>query len=258
MEESPQTLLESYHLLSYDTLDSTNEEAKRLAGGGATHGAVIWSLAQEAGKGRMGREWVSPEGNLYVSFLLRAAEDMPTNTQLAFVSALAVRDTLASILPDEGATLSCKWPNDILLGDKKIAGVLLESFAGLSEESSEAEWVVVGIGVNVDSHPENVRTPATSLRGEGVDLISAKIVLSRLVYHFIMHYDAWKNDGYEAIRKAWQDSAYKINTRIRMEVGDEAFEGIYQGIDTQGRVRLCCDDGEELHLSAGDIHFLDV
>ena len=120
-------LLNDYHLLSFDELDSTNEEAKRLAKGGGHHGAVIWAKRQTAGKGRLGRTWVSSQGNLYVSILLQPEKPLKELGQLSFVAAVAAIEALDALLPP-GKRLQCKWPNDILLSGKKVGGILLESF----------------------------------------------------------------------------------------------------------------------------------
>ena len=103
-------LIESYHLLSYDTIDSTNEEARRLAEGGGSHGAVIWAKRQTAGRGRMGREWISAEGNLYVSVLLRPEMPLALCSQLSFVAAVAAAETVEGIVP-QPKDIACKWPN---------------------------------------------------------------------------------------------------------------------------------------------------
>src|SRR6185369_15125350 len=128
MKKSIKNLLNDYHLLSYDELDSTNEEAKRLAEGGGAHGAVIWAKRQTEGRGRMGRLWVSAEGNLFCSILLNPQCEQEICAQLSFVAAVAAAEALNSIIPDDEEKISCKWPNDILLGSKKIGGILLESF----------------------------------------------------------------------------------------------------------------------------------
>src|ERR1700733_4426211 len=122
----PSNLLNDYHLLSFDTLDSTNEEAQRLAKGGGCHGAVIWAKKQTEGKGRMGRSWISSDGNLFVSVLLQPDKPLREFTQLSFVAAVATLESLEPLL--EKGKLQCKWPNDILLDGKKVGGILLESF----------------------------------------------------------------------------------------------------------------------------------
>ena len=167
MKKQQSNLLNDYHLLSFDALDSTNEEAKRLARGGGCRGAVIWAKKQSEGKGRMGRSWVSSEGNLFVSVLLQPEKPLKEFAQLSFVTAVAVIESLEALLA-EGHALQCKWPNDILLNGRKLGGILLESFQ--TGEGSQP-WVVVGVGVNVDSYPPRTEFPATCLKEAGVELV---------------------------------------------------------------------------------------
>ena len=248
------TLMDDYHLLSYDVLDSTNEEAKRLAEGGASHGAVIWARKQTAGRGRMGREWVSPEGNLYVSVLLSPEQTLEICSQLSFVAAVAAAETLQAILPEEGG-ITCKWPNDILFAGRKLGGILLESFTipGAGEEARP--WVVVGMGINIDHFPEHVIFPATCLRAAGVELISAKIVLSRLIYNFIHRYDEWAREGFKPIQKLWIDHAYRLGHPTEVLVGDKQYHGIFDGIDAAGRLLLRQPSGAVTGITAGDVFF---
>src|SRR5271154_795990 len=117
-------LLNDYHLLSFDALDSTNEEARRLANGGGCHGAVIWAKRQTEGKGRLGRVWISSEGNLFVSVLLQPDKPLKEFSQLSFVTAVAALEALEALIP-EGRKLTCKWPNDILIDGRKLGGILL-------------------------------------------------------------------------------------------------------------------------------------
>ncbi len=246
-------LIEDYHLLSYDVLDSTNEEAKRLAGGGASHGAVIWAKKQTAGRGRMGREWVSPEGNLYVSVLLSPDKDLATCSQLSFVTAVAVAETLDVIVSDDAA-ISCKWPNDILYDGKKLGGILLESFT-TPDVKKDKQWVVVGVGINIDHFPEHVMFPATCLRDAGVEIISAKIVLSRFIYNFIHRYDAWAKKGFKEVQKEWISRAYRLGHPTEVMVGDKQLKGIFDGIDSAGRLLLKQESGAVTGISAGDVFF---
>ena len=247
-------LIEDYHLLTYDVLDSTNDEAKRLAGGGASHGAVIWAKRQTNGRGRMGRDWISPEGNLYVSFLLKPEKKLEECSQLSFVAALAVAETLEAMVAD-AYDIHCKWPNDILLKSRKIAGILLESFNTQERLATSDRWIVVGIGINIESHPDHVLFPATSLRDVGVELVSAKIVLSRLVYNFMQHYDAWMKKGFGEVRKAWMARAYKLGHTVELMQGDTLHEGVFEGIDEQGAIVLRSDDGI-VPLTAGDVQLV--
>jgi BirA family biotin operon repressor/biotin-[acetyl-CoA-carboxylase] ligase len=250
---APQSLLNDYHLLTYDVLDSTNSEAKRLAGGGASHGAVIWGKRQTAGRGRMGRDWVSAEGNLFATVLLSPNAKLAECAQLSFVAATAVADTLEAIVPD-ASRIRCKWPNDVLVAGKKISGILLESFT-TKELVSERQWVAVGIGVNVDSFPEHVLFPATCLREAGVELISAKIVLSRLVHNFIARYDQWEREGFKAIERAWLARAYHLNDEVEVIVGEDRLSGVFSGIDAQGQLLLRTGNKQYVPVAAGDVFY---
>lgn len=248
-------LLNDYHLLSYDELDSTNEEARRLAEGGGAHGAVIWAKRQTAGRGRMGRLWVSAEGNLFCSVLLTPNCDQETAAQLSFVSAVAVVETLKPII-SEDSELSCKWPNDVLLNGKKVGGILLESFETADMTPGQdrmVRWVVAGIGINIDSCPENTDLKATYLKEAGVEIISAKIVLSRFIHHFITEYDIWAKKGFAPIRKRWMEYAFKLDKAIEVRLPKETYTGIFEGIDTSGHLLLKPRSGKRMAISAGDV-----
>jgi BirA family transcriptional regulator, biotin operon repressor / biotin---[acetyl-CoA-carboxylase] ligase len=242
-------LLNDYHLLSFDSLDSTNEEGKRLAKGGGCHGAVIWAKHQSEGRGRMGRSWVSADGNLFVSVLLQPEKPIQELGQLSFVAAISVIESLEALLPP-GNKLQCKWPNDVLLNDKKLGGILLESFqAG----DSDKPWVVVGIGVNVDNFPPRTEFPATCLKDAGVELVSAKIILSRFIHHFIDCYNTWNEKGFTPMRKKWSAVAWGLETRICARLPDGNIEGICQGIDGNGSLELKLDNGKKHLVHAGDV-----
>ena len=247
-------LLNDYHLLSYDVLDSTNEEARRLAGGGASHGAVIWAKRQTAGRGRMGREWVSAEGNLFTSVLLSPDCSMEICSQLSFVAAAAVAETLAGIVASPEKT-TCKWPNDVLYDGKKIGGILLESVTSPESVGLAHPWVAVGVGINVESFPEHVMFPATCLRDAGVEIISAKIVLSRFIFNFIHFYDQWVAQGFAPIEKEWVKRAHHIGKAVEVIVGEEQLNGVFAGIDSAGRLLLRDKKSKITGITAGDVFY---
>lgn len=242
-------LLDDYHLLSFDTLDSTNEEAKRLAKAGGAHGAVVWAKKQTGGKGRMGREWVSQPGNLFVSILLKPEKPMAELSQLSFVASIAVVEALAALF-EKDHKLACKWPNDVLLDGKKLSGILLESFPC---EIDGKQWVVVGVGVNVDSYPNQVQYPATCLTEAGVELVSAKIVLSRFIHHFIECYNEWSNKGFAPIRRRWLSYAWGLKKEITARLPDEEIAGIFQDIDASGSLIVKDKKGHKNIVHAADI-----
>lgn len=249
----PVPLLESYHLLSYESLDSTNEEAKRLAIGGGGHGAVIWAKRQEAGKGRMGRTWISQDGNLFVSLLLSppvAQEDWP---QLSFAAVLAAADAVQPLLP-QGEELNVKWPNDLLLNGRKLGGILLEAFNTPAKDGKPAKnWVVVGVGINIENCPPDAEIPATHLKAAGVEIVSAKIVLSRFIHHFMQRYDAWCVKGFKPIRTDWLKIAHAKGTPMRARLMNETIHGTFQGLDEAGGCKLKLDSGKERVVTAGDV-----
>lgn len=243
-------LLKDYHLLSFDSLDSTNEEAKRLARAGGGHGAVIWAKRQSEGKGRMGRTWLSSEGNLFVSVLLQPQKPMAELAQLSFVAAIAALESVAPLLSDN-TLLQTKWPNDILLSGRKFGGILLESF---HTDNSDYPWVVVGLGINVDSYPPRTEFPATCLKEAGVELVSAKIILSRFIHHFIERYDEWNSKGFAGIRKCWLPHAWNLNKPIVARLPDGKMEGIFEGIDANGSLLLTLDNGRKQAIHAADVY----
>lgn len=241
-------LLNDYHLLSFETLDSTNEEAKRLAAAGGGHGAVIWAKQQTAGKGRLGRNWVSTEGNLFVSVLLQPEKPLAEASQLSFVAAVAMMESIEDVLP-KGKEIFCKWPNDIIVGGKKLGGILLESL----QVPDGGKWVVVGVGLNIESHPPRTDFPATCLKKAGVELISAKIILSRFIHHFIQWYNTWNAEGFDPVRKAWLEAAWNIGKPVTARLSDEEIVGVAEGIDTQGALILKTKDGKKRHILAADV-----
>jgi len=242
------TLLNDYHLLAYDVLDSTNEEAKRLAHKGESHGAVIWAKKQTAGRGRMDRVWESREGNLFVSVLLAPACDLARCAELGFVAALAVRDAIVPLLPDS-ANIQFKWPNDLLIGERKAGGILLETFT----PPGGALWAIVGMGLNIDSAPAETIFPATYLTNEGVELVSAKIVLSRFIHHFVLRYNQWTQKGLAPLRKEWLKHAWRLGESVRIALPNEELTGVFEGMEPGGSLVLALDNGGRQVIPAGDL-----
>ncbi|MBT3359494.1 MAG: biotin--[acetyl-CoA-carboxylase] ligase, partial [Rhodospirillales bacterium] len=178
------TLPNGFHLIELGAVGSTNDEAKSLAINGANDGTVVRAASQTAGRGRHGRTWVSELGNLYFSLLVRPACPPQQAVQLSFVTAVALAETLSEHLP-KTVPVTCKWPNDILVGCKKIAGMLLES-APLGDGA--LDWLVIGIGLNVGGHPSDVMYPATSVHAAGAPDVAA----DELLAHFCRRFAHWR------------------------------------------------------------------
>jgi BirA family transcriptional regulator, biotin operon repressor / biotin---[acetyl-CoA-carboxylase] ligase len=242
-----------YRLVAYESVGSTNDEAKRLARDeGAAHGTLVWSLKQEAGRGRRGRVWTSPEGNLYASLILRPSCPAATAAQLSFVTAGALADAVQPLLPE--AEACCKWPNDLLLDNAKAAGILLESE---TDGAGGVEWLVLGVGVNVQHHPTDAGYPATSLSNEGARVIDPGLVLVRFVQAFQSWYKVWTDEGFGAIREGWLQYARGLGQQITVRLDRETLIGVFADLDGDGALLLDLPSGERRRITAGDVFFPD-
>ncbi|MBL6933533.1 MAG: biotin--[acetyl-CoA-carboxylase] ligase [Rhodospirillales bacterium] len=237
-----------YKLLSYDSIDSTNEEAKRLAADGAPEGIVVWAREQTAGRGRRGREWVSKAGNLYCSLLLRPNCHAFKAMQLSFIASLAMADTAASVLP-KGTFVNCKWPNDVLVEGRKISGILLES---KTVPLGGMDWLVIGVGLNIKHYPEDVEFPATSLDREGAKDVTPEILLENFTRRFLAGYVTWKNLGFQPTRKAWLRRAAWLGQEITVRLERETLKGEFKALDKDGALILL-HEGNERRITAGDV-----
>lgn len=239
-------------LHAYEELASTNDRARELAEEGAAHGEVVIAERQTAGRGRRGRPWVSPaRKNLYFSVVLRP--DLPTARapELTLVASLAVCDALRQAGVDAGI----KWPNDVLAGGRKIAGILTE----LAAEPDRVHWVVVGVGVNVNAtaedFPEELRGEATSVlleRGEPAPrALFAVACLSALEGWLDVH----EEQGFAPIREAWRERSVTLGREVRVRVDEGELTGTAEDIDAAGALLVRTRAGVERVL-AGDVQLL--
>lgn len=234
-----------FTLVSLDSVESTNEEALRLARSGAPAGSVVWARRQTAGRGRRGRAWDSPAGNLYCSVVLRPRS--ANAAQVSFVAAIAVADALAALGCRVAPTL--KWPNDVLMGGRKIGGILLESSP---MRRDEVAVTVVGTGVNVATHPDD---GSTALRNEGVD-VEVETVLSGYLRHLALWLERWQGEGFAPVRTAWLDRATGVGTAIEVRLHTETLPGVFTGLDEDGVLLLETASGLR-RISAGDVFLTD-
>jgi BirA family transcriptional regulator, biotin operon repressor / biotin---[acetyl-CoA-carboxylase] ligase len=252
---SPSPKLPSgYRLLRLETVDSTNAEARRRAEAGEPGPLWIWSARQSAGRGRNGRSWQSQPGNLFTSLLIGLSCPLQTASQLALLAGVAAYDTAAKLLPEElRSELLLKWPNDVLLKDCKLAGMLLES---ANDPTSKRCKVVIGTGLNLASHPDDLPQPATDLASHGA-AVSTAIALETLAAVT----DAWltrwaEGVSFQTVRRAWLDRAGPTGRPLRVRLGGvEETEGTFAGLDSGGALRLLMSDGAERRGAAGDVFF---
>ena len=244
----------SFRLVTLERCASTNEEARLLAEQGAAEGTLVWAREQSAGRGRRGRTWRSPRGNLYLSLLLCPAVPLAEAACLGMVAAVAVGEALSGLLPPH-AEIRFKWPNDVLVGGRKLAGILLESG---STAADRLAWLIVGIGVNIASHPPDAAFPATSLAAEGGVGSSVEAVLEAVSGSLARWLDAWRAHGFAPAREAWLARAWRRGETIELRLEDATLAGRFDGLDPAGALLLALSDGTRRRISAGDVMGLPV
>ncbi|GLV20742.1 biotin--[acetyl-CoA-carboxylase] ligase [Sphingobium sp. TomMM35A] len=213
-----------------------------LADQGVAEGTWLRAGRQVGGRGRMGRTWESPTGNLYCSTLVRLRAGDPPAHLLALVAANAVH---ALVAPSCDGQARIKWPNDVLVDGAKIAGILLER-AG--------DAIVVGIGINVVDHPAGLDRPVTSLAAQGAADAEAGALLERLAQLFGHWLAVWRAQGLEPVRAHWLLNAHPTGTAMRVVQPDgETIEGAFDTLDQQGMLILRLANGETRAIHAGDI-----
>jgi BirA family biotin operon repressor/biotin-[acetyl-CoA-carboxylase] ligase len=248
MSEAALALPASYRLHRYEVVGSSNAEAKALARAGAPQGTLVWAGEQTAGRGRRGRSWASPPGNLYLSLVLRPGGTPARAAQLGFVAALGLGDALIA-LAGEALRLRYKWPNDLLVGGRKLAGILLESETGAG---GEVDFVVVGIGVNLVSQPDSVEYPATSLAAEGMAAVTPQALLAAFARHFEIWVERWRRGGFAPMRAAWLARAMGLGEPVRVRLEHANFTGRFLDLDADGALVLDGAEGRR-RVAAGEV-----
>jgi BirA family transcriptional regulator, biotin operon repressor / biotin---[acetyl-CoA-carboxylase] ligase len=238
---------QGYGKIAHAELDSTNDEARRMAEAGEAGPLWITAARQTAGRGRRGRAWDAGTGNLAASLLLRPQAPEAVTGQLSFVAALAAADMAAQFAP--AAVIEVKWPNDVLAGGKKLAGILLES-----ARDAHGLWLVIGIGVNLADFPDGTEFPATSLAQLGAAPPPSDTALCLLAARFAHWYDVWMTQGFETVRAAWLVRAASLGAPIRARLPHETRTGVFEGIDAGGAL-LLNEQGRVRAIAAGEVFF---
>ena len=237
-----------FRLERFDEIDSTNEEAKRQAAAGAPEGTLIWGRMQVQGRGRRGRPWISPPGNLYLSLLLRPERSPATAAQLGFAAALAIGEAVLPLLPPT-VPLAYKWPNDVLVGGRKVSGILLESQAA---GEGRLDWLVVGIGVNVATFPADSAYPATSLVAAGAAPVTIEALRDAVARALHFWYELWLAQGFAPLRSVWLARAHGLGQPLRVRLAQGDSEGRFAGLDEQGALLLETGTAQR-RITAGDV-----
>lgn len=223
-------------ILTVDETGSTNADLLEMAREGAAEGIWLRAERQTGGRGRMGRAWHSPEGNLYASTLVRLRPDDPPAATLALAAGVALQAAV-------GAPATLKWPNDLIIDGAKCAGILLE-------RADDA--VVIGFGVNIASAPNGLDRAVTALASHGLDL-----TIESVAYSFERRLKDWRSGGVAAIATAWQSAAHPPGTRLAVRLGDGAeLHGAFDRLAPDGGLRLRLDDLNIRTIHAGDVFLI--
>ncbi|MCX7826113.1 MAG: biotin--[acetyl-CoA-carboxylase] ligase [Verrucomicrobiae bacterium] len=239
-------------VLVYDKTTSTNDVAEKLGLDGAPEGVVVFAETQTRGRGRMGRPWASPRAKgLWFSVLLRPKLPMRALARLPIAASVAVAHTIRE---RTGLHAEIKWPNDILIGGRKCAGILAE----MQAELDALKFVVLGIGLDVNcdagDFPPEVREIATSLRIESGrdDAINRSEMAVALLRELDLAYTHARGD-FETLRQEWGRLCSTLGKRVMLQVGPRRLEGVAQALDENGALLVRRDDGRTEHIMSGDV-----
>ena len=237
-----------FRLECHEVLESTSSLVKQRAEAGEAEGLAIQALRQSAGRGRQGRGWESPAGNLYISVLLRPAVPLRDAPQWSFVAAVALAETLNGLLP-EASKLSLKWPNDLLLQSAKAAGILVET--GIAP-SHALDWICIGIGVNIMSKPNLPDRPTACLAEYSAAPPAPEALAQSLLVSLAHWHDFRLQQGFAPIREAWLRHAPAMGAPISLKRDGALLEGAFAGLSPEGGLLLA--KGREVQLIlAGEI-----
>lgn len=233
----------------FDEIDSTNEEARRRVSSGQFTDGWIAARKQTSGRGRLGRDWVSPRGNLFSTALFRFEGGMLEATKVPFVAALAVADVFNAFVPNH--PVQVKWPNDVRYNRAKLSGILIE--AGTIDDVC---WVAAGIGINVAHAPPGVEQAASCLADlRGDNAVTAEMVFEALRSTFSARLCQLET-GFASIRADWLERAEGLTSKASVTYGSAKLEGIFEGMGAGGEMLLRLPNGEVRSITAGDVELI--
>jgi len=261
----PKARAAGYRLRGYDTIGSTNAEALEAATAGDPGGIWFAARQQSAGRGRRGRIWESPHGNLAATLLIVPDCDPTLSATLGFVAGVSLSRALAVVLPnglvrigldggdsrDGQSRIALKWPNDVLADGAKLAGILLEAH----KLPDGRQAIAIGIGVNVVAAPQGLPYPATSLLELGVPR-GAEDVFAALSDAWTETFGVWNDgSGIAEVLTQWRASAAGIGAPVAVNQDGAVLRGIFESIDDVGRLIVRVEDDRRIAITAGDVHF---
>jgi len=232
-------------ILFFEEVDSTNNKAKQIALE-ENEGTVVISEMQTSGRGRRGRGWYSPKGGIYVTYILKPTVSPEKASQLTLVSSLALVETLNSMNKNLNAKI--KWPNDVLISGKKISGILTE----LSADMEKINYIVVGVGINLNTEKEILPENGTSLKIEMKEEVSIKLFLKSFLEYYDSIYQEYLNGKIDLIIGRWKDNSDTLGKNVKIIGINESFEGLAKDIDENGALILQTKE-KEIKVYSGDV-----
>ena len=238
----------------FESTDSTNTVAQRLARDGAAEGTVVIAETQTKGRGRLGRTWISPPfRNLYLSIVLRPAIAIPAAPRLGLVVGLATAETVAEWVP----RAALKWPNDVLIDGRKVAGILME----MDADDDRVRSVIAGVGVNLnmtlDDIPPELRDKAVSLSAAVGAPIDRVVFATRLLARLQERYDQCLAHGFASLRPLWDRLSCLQGRSVEIDDGGRRYGGVVWGMADDGTLRLRDPAGHDISIVAGEVTVVD-
>lgn len=243
----------TYKFLNFEKVESTSDEVRNVIFKDPSQDVVVIADMQTRGRGRRGRRWYSPPGNLYFSFSKTPAINPAALGQISLVTGIAVHHVISKLLPSS-AQIALKWPNDILVNKMKLGGILIET-----EQFPGCEYAtcIIGIGINITSSPEMVAFPPCALRDYINELPDKDELARNIIDEFNRCYNVWLYDGFEKLRSEWLSLSYGLGKPVsaRAENGFEIY-GRFLTLSSDGAVVICDDDGNEYLVRSSEITYL--
>jgi BirA family transcriptional regulator, biotin operon repressor / biotin---[acetyl-CoA-carboxylase] ligase len=229
----------NYSIHQYPTINSTNDEAKVLLRQGANEGTVVLADRQTAGRGRWGRSWISGPGNLYCSIILKPQCTLLQAGQLSFVMAVSVGEAILPYLKSIHK-LTYKWPNDLLINQQKVCGILIETE---SESGGLVDACIVGIGINLSSVPDNPTYPVTALNLHTEAQLALDDLFAALLEKINKKYQQWRQYGFEELREKWLERADSLGEMITVTIENKKKTGKFLGLNMSGGLLFLNENG---------------
>jgi BirA family transcriptional regulator, biotin operon repressor / biotin---[acetyl-CoA-carboxylase] ligase len=242
-----------FTVFHFPILESTNDKALALLEEGGEEGIVVIADQQTAGRGRYGRHWISEKGNFYSSFIVRPKKPLERLSELAFVAAIAVGRLLEELIDSGNVELHYKWPNDVLLNQKKVCGILIESYS--TGQSAIPEGCVIGIGINIASNPEFTVFPSSFINHYSRHPITRDQVLDGILGHFQSVYLHWLQQGFAGIRQELLQKIYGLGKNIHTTTPKGLIQGIFEGLTDDGGVIVRTIGGDCMTIKSSEIIF---